>query len=199
MMWHGFPLWLWAIIISITPVELNLDFTVCMIPKLEWVALLEATDTLHVLEVTKGPFRRIRVMGNFRGRWTMCCWRCLCWTEPCNAPACLWVIRNGDSTVPDAKCLFCDHMYLYLPMCCLLLQSCVSLTLDPVIHQTQCSWAQYYLFSSLKVQNQNQTQTNGRFFPHDCLFPNSQFSKLNGILGFCQDSSRNEYFLYHKT
>ena len=64
---------------------------------------------------------------------------------------------------------------------------------------TQCSWAQYYLFSSLKVQNQNQTQTNSRFFPHDCLFPNSQVSKLNGMLGFCQDSSRNEYFLYHKT
>ena len=35
------------------PVEFNLDFIVRMIPKVEWVALLEVVDTLHLIEVPK--------------------------------------------------------------------------------------------------------------------------------------------------
>ena len=35
------------------PVEFNPDFIVRMIPKVEWVALLEVVDTLHLIEVPK--------------------------------------------------------------------------------------------------------------------------------------------------
>ena len=47
----GFPLRLQATEVRINPVEFNRDFTVRMIPKVEWAALLEAVDTLHLTEV----------------------------------------------------------------------------------------------------------------------------------------------------
>ena len=65
MVWHGFSLFLQATNVPINPVEFNLGFMVCMIPKLQWAALLEVTDTLHLLEVPKGPLRRMRVMRTF--------------------------------------------------------------------------------------------------------------------------------------
>lgn len=34
--------------------EFNPDFLACMIPEVEWALLLEAADTLHLVEVPKG-------------------------------------------------------------------------------------------------------------------------------------------------
>ena len=50
---RGFPLRLQATEVSINPVEFNPDFIVRMIPKVEWAALLEVVDTLHLTEVPK--------------------------------------------------------------------------------------------------------------------------------------------------
>ncbi|XP_006861040.1 PREDICTED: tRNA methyltransferase 112 homolog [Chrysochloris asiatica] len=52
---RGFPLRLQATEVCINTVEFNPDFVVRMIPKVEWAALLEAADTLHLAEVPKGP------------------------------------------------------------------------------------------------------------------------------------------------
>lgn len=52
---RGFPLRLQATEVRINPVEFNPDFVARMIPKVEWAALLEAADTLHLVEVPKGP------------------------------------------------------------------------------------------------------------------------------------------------
>ncbi|XP_032265299.1 multifunctional methyltransferase subunit TRM112-like protein [Phoca vitulina] len=51
----GFPLRLRATEVRINPVELNPDILAQMIPKVEWVALLEAADTLNLVKVPKGP------------------------------------------------------------------------------------------------------------------------------------------------
>ncbi|XP_006883697.1 PREDICTED: tRNA methyltransferase 112 homolog [Elephantulus edwardii] len=50
-----FPLRLQATEVRVYPVEFNPDFVARMIPKVEWAALLEATETLHLVEVPKGP------------------------------------------------------------------------------------------------------------------------------------------------
>ncbi|XP_035581982.1 multifunctional methyltransferase subunit TRM112-like protein [Zalophus californianus] len=55
---RGFPLRLQAAEVRINPVEFNPDFVARMIPKVEWAALLEAVDTLHLVEVPKGPIER---------------------------------------------------------------------------------------------------------------------------------------------
>nr|XP_058141045.1 multifunctional methyltransferase subunit TRM112-like protein [Dasypus novemcinctus] len=52
---RGFPLRPQATEVRINPVEFNSDFVARMIPKVEWAALLEAADTLHLVEVPKGP------------------------------------------------------------------------------------------------------------------------------------------------
>ncbi|XP_047372425.1 multifunctional methyltransferase subunit TRM112-like protein [Sciurus carolinensis] len=52
---RGFPLRLQATEVRINPVEFNPDFVARMIPKVEWAALLEAADTLHLVEVPKEP------------------------------------------------------------------------------------------------------------------------------------------------
>ncbi|XP_004682725.2 PREDICTED: multifunctional methyltransferase subunit TRM112-like protein [Condylura cristata] len=52
---RGFPLRLQATEVRINPVEFNPDFVARMIPKVEWAALLEAAETLHLVEVPKGP------------------------------------------------------------------------------------------------------------------------------------------------
>ncbi|KAF5920313.1 hypothetical protein HPG69_017881 [Diceros bicornis minor] len=49
---RGFPLRLQATEVRINPVEFNPDFVARMIPKVEWAALLEAADTVDVLEGT---------------------------------------------------------------------------------------------------------------------------------------------------
>ncbi|XP_044239609.1 multifunctional methyltransferase subunit TRM112-like protein [Ursus americanus] len=51
---RGFPLHLQATEVRINPMEFNPDFLACMIPKVEWAVLLEAADTLHLVEVPKG-------------------------------------------------------------------------------------------------------------------------------------------------
>ncbi|XP_035584609.1 multifunctional methyltransferase subunit TRM112-like protein [Zalophus californianus] len=51
---RGFPLRLQATEVCINPVEFNPDILMHMIPKVEWVALLEAADPLNLVEVTKG-------------------------------------------------------------------------------------------------------------------------------------------------
>ncbi|KAM9763595.1 multifunctional methyltransferase subunit TRM112-like protein isoform 1-T1 [Dama dama] len=43
--------------VRINPVEFNPDFIARMIPKVEWAALLEAADTLHLIEVPKEPIQ----------------------------------------------------------------------------------------------------------------------------------------------
>uniref|UniRef100_A0A8B9WDA3 Multifunctional methyltransferase subunit TRM112-like protein n=1 Tax=Bos mutus grunniens TaxID=30521 RepID=A0A8B9WDA3_BOSMU len=50
---RGFPLRLQATEVRINPVEFNPDFIVRMIPKVEWAALLEAADHLHLIQVPK--------------------------------------------------------------------------------------------------------------------------------------------------
>ncbi|KAF3831628.1 hypothetical protein GH733_000440 [Mirounga leonina] len=45
----------WATEVRINPVELNPDILAHMIPKVEWVALPEAADTLNLVKVPKGP------------------------------------------------------------------------------------------------------------------------------------------------
>uniref|UniRef100_A0A8C6EVD5 Multifunctional methyltransferase subunit TRM112-like protein n=1 Tax=Marmota marmota marmota TaxID=9994 RepID=A0A8C6EVD5_MARMA len=50
---RGFPLSLQATEGRINPVEFNPDFMAWMILKVEWAALLEAADTLHLMEVPK--------------------------------------------------------------------------------------------------------------------------------------------------
>ncbi|XP_043326313.1 multifunctional methyltransferase subunit TRM112-like protein [Cervus canadensis] len=54
---RGFPLRLQATEVRINPVEFNPDFIARMIPKVEWAALLEAADTLHLIEVPKEPIQ----------------------------------------------------------------------------------------------------------------------------------------------
>uniref|UniRef100_A0A8C6CP31 Multifunctional methyltransferase subunit TRM112-like protein n=1 Tax=Moschus moschiferus TaxID=68415 RepID=A0A8C6CP31_MOSMO len=54
---RGFPLRLQATEVRINPVEFNPDFIVRMIPKVEWAALLEAADTLHLIQVPKEPIQ----------------------------------------------------------------------------------------------------------------------------------------------
>uniref|UniRef100_A0A4X1VCD2 Multifunctional methyltransferase subunit TRM112-like protein n=2 Tax=Sus scrofa TaxID=9823 RepID=A0A4X1VCD2_PIG len=54
---RGFPLRLQATEVRINPVEFNPDFVARMIPKVEWAALLEAADTLHLVEVPKEPIQ----------------------------------------------------------------------------------------------------------------------------------------------
>ena len=54
---RGFPLRLQATEVRINPVEFNPDFIVRMIPKVEWAALLEAADNLHLIEVPKEPIQ----------------------------------------------------------------------------------------------------------------------------------------------
>ncbi|XP_032160634.1 multifunctional methyltransferase subunit TRM112-like protein [Mustela erminea] len=51
----GFPLRLQATEVRINPVEFNPDFVARVIPKVECAALLEVADTLHLVEVPKGP------------------------------------------------------------------------------------------------------------------------------------------------
>ncbi|XP_044799592.2 multifunctional methyltransferase subunit TRM112-like protein isoform X3 [Bubalus bubalis] len=43
--------------VRINPVEFNPDFIVRMIPKVEWAALLEAADHLHLIQVPKEPIQ----------------------------------------------------------------------------------------------------------------------------------------------
>ncbi|XP_015974087.1 multifunctional methyltransferase subunit TRM112-like protein isoform X2 [Rousettus aegyptiacus] len=43
--------------VRISPVEFNPDFVARMIPKVEWAVLLEAADTLHLIEVPKEPIQ----------------------------------------------------------------------------------------------------------------------------------------------
>lgn len=50
---RGFPLSLQATGVRINPVEVNPDFVAPTIPKVEWAALLEAANTLHLVEVHK--------------------------------------------------------------------------------------------------------------------------------------------------
>ena len=50
---RGFPLRLQATEVRSNPVEFNPDFIARVIPKVEWTALLEAADTLHLVEVPK--------------------------------------------------------------------------------------------------------------------------------------------------
>uniref|UniRef100_A0A673UXS2 Multifunctional methyltransferase subunit TRM112-like protein n=1 Tax=Suricata suricatta TaxID=37032 RepID=A0A673UXS2_SURSU len=50
---RGFPLCLQATEVPINPVELNPEFVAPMIPKVEWAVLLEAANTLHLVEVPK--------------------------------------------------------------------------------------------------------------------------------------------------
>ncbi|EHB04925.1 TRM112-like protein [Heterocephalus glaber] len=52
---RGFPLRLQATEVRVNPVEFNPDFVARMIPKVEWAALLEAADTLHLAEVPRAP------------------------------------------------------------------------------------------------------------------------------------------------
>ncbi|XP_008565632.1 PREDICTED: tRNA methyltransferase 112 homolog [Galeopterus variegatus] len=52
---RGFPLRLQATEVCIRPVEFNADFVARMIPKVEWAALLEAAQTLHLVDVPKEP------------------------------------------------------------------------------------------------------------------------------------------------
>ena len=54
---RGFPLRLQATEVRINPVEFNPDFIARMIPKVEWAALLEAADTVHLVEVPKEPIQ----------------------------------------------------------------------------------------------------------------------------------------------
>ena len=54
---HGFPLLLQATEVRSNPVEFNPDFIARVIPKVEWTALLEAADTLHLVEVPKEPIQ----------------------------------------------------------------------------------------------------------------------------------------------
>lgn len=115
MMWHGFPLNLGAI-----SVEFNQDFMVCRIPKLEWVVLLEMIDTFMCLRWPKGHSGEVE-WWEFWGRPTMCCWRCLCWEVPDNAPARRWGMRNGDPALADTGfysvtiCIFIHiNMYMYI-------------------------------------------------------------------------------------
>ncbi|XP_057610229.1 multifunctional methyltransferase subunit TRM112-like protein [Chionomys nivalis] len=52
---RGFPLRLQATEARINPVEFNPDFVVQMIPKVEWVTLVQAANTLNLTEVPKEP------------------------------------------------------------------------------------------------------------------------------------------------
>ncbi|XP_005384662.1 PREDICTED: multifunctional methyltransferase subunit TRM112-like protein [Chinchilla lanigera] len=52
---RGFPLRLQATDVRVNPVEFNPEFVARMIPKVEWSALLEAADTLHLKEVPSQP------------------------------------------------------------------------------------------------------------------------------------------------
>ncbi|XP_008505088.2 multifunctional methyltransferase subunit TRM112-like protein isoform X2 [Equus przewalskii] len=54
---RGFPLRLQATEVRVSPVEFNPDFVARMIPKVEWAALLEAADTLHLAEVPREPIQ----------------------------------------------------------------------------------------------------------------------------------------------
>ena len=146
---RGFPLRLQATGVRINPVDFNPDFVARMIPKVEWAALLEAADTLRLVKVPKG-------------------WRWMCWRAPCNAqsrdvcspsavgsPTCCWVMRKLRlKSVPGPGFSLWACVSLFTCISCLLFLSCVSPTLGPVTHQTQCSWARYYFFFSLKFQNQ---------------------------------------------
>ncbi|XP_043326288.1 multifunctional methyltransferase subunit TRM112-like protein [Cervus canadensis] len=49
----GFPLHLQATEVHINPVEFNPNFVACMIHKVEWEVLLEAANSLHLIEVHK--------------------------------------------------------------------------------------------------------------------------------------------------
>ncbi|KAB0379478.1 hypothetical protein FD755_007262, partial [Muntiacus reevesi] len=49
----GFPLHLQATEVHINPVEFNPNFVACMIHKVEWQVLLEAANSLHLIEVPK--------------------------------------------------------------------------------------------------------------------------------------------------
>jgi multifunctional methyltransferase subunit TRM112 len=46
-------------------VEFNPDFVARMIPKVEWAALLEAADTLHLVEVPKEPIEGMSTVRHF--------------------------------------------------------------------------------------------------------------------------------------
>lgn len=52
---HGFPLHLQATKVRINPEDFNADSVAHMIPKVEWVAFLEVTNTLHLIKLPKGP------------------------------------------------------------------------------------------------------------------------------------------------
>lgn len=61
---HGAPNWLCCLAkpfspqateVRINPVEFNPDFVARMIPKVEWAALVQAADTLNLVEVPKEP------------------------------------------------------------------------------------------------------------------------------------------------
>lgn len=52
---RGFPLRLQATEVRVNPVEFNPTFVARMIPKVEWAALLEAANTLHLAEVPTEP------------------------------------------------------------------------------------------------------------------------------------------------
>ncbi|ELW65069.1 multifunctional methyltransferase subunit TRM112-like protein [Tupaia chinensis] len=62
---RGFPLRLQATEVRINPVEFNPEFVARMIPKVEWAALLEAADTLHLVEVPQGPIQDYEHDENF--------------------------------------------------------------------------------------------------------------------------------------
>ncbi|XP_004596924.1 multifunctional methyltransferase subunit TRM112-like protein [Ochotona princeps] len=52
---RGFPLRLQATEVRINPVDFNPDFVARMIPKVEWAALREAAQTLHLAELPEQP------------------------------------------------------------------------------------------------------------------------------------------------
>uniref|UniRef100_A0A8C5LE43 tRNA methyltransferase 11-2 n=1 Tax=Jaculus jaculus TaxID=51337 RepID=A0A8C5LE43_JACJA len=52
---RGFPLRLQATEVRVNPVEFNPEFVARMIPKVEWAALVEAANTLHLAEIPTEP------------------------------------------------------------------------------------------------------------------------------------------------
>lgn len=73
------------------------------------------------------------------------------------SPTHWWLMRKPRlKTIPGTSFSFydCAHLCFHcLHISCSWVLFCVSPTLGPVPHQTQCPWAQYYIFFSLKFHN----------------------------------------------
>ncbi|KAB0356526.1 hypothetical protein FD754_000682, partial [Muntiacus muntjak] len=81
----GFPLHLQATEVHINPVEFNPNFVACMIHKVEWEVLLEAVNSLHLIEVPKEMIQGYKHDKKFLRKRHHMLLEVMCWRASCNA------------------------------------------------------------------------------------------------------------------